>query len=342
MKFCFYSFILKKMSASTLDLYTPRQNFKNFLIIIYNSYLFNKHANKIHKDKLIHILKSPDHEIEIEDLIHIFHYLEKIIISKSCDICSNRENYKSILPEFLLTKKFEFINLLNSLYEVPLNLAQSVINRMKVVLSTESGMFALDVNYLMLSELKKIKDENNVYYGVYFPFSKVNNIEQVVEKNHFLVNYILSNRDINGIKTAMLVVGVGKKVTNPEHWCGIFIDHETRNFYYYNSLANPEQINLELFNDLNLISPYKPYKFITNRYGQQKHNALCGIFSIHFLLNMLKCKTSKRLELFENEYNVNCNLDKLYEQDIQKKYLILASEEKLKDYTSLLKIKKNK
>ena len=100
-----------------------------------------------------------------------------------------------------------------------------------------------------------------------------------------------------GIKKIGIIFNLDKHTGPGTHWVSMFIDIPKYNIYYYDStgFSIPKQIT-KLVNTIKkqqlLINKDKPFILHINKVEHQLKNTECGIYSLHFIINMLTNKKS--------------------------------------------------
>lgn len=242
----------------------------------------------------------------------------------NCELCNKSQNDPSVY-NFLLkivNNAKSYSNLINSFYEIPLTLSQTVFSFLKPFTTTREGTYAFDLNNMLLIKMKSLDIKKSKYYGIYYSTTPTLLLEYYFKE-------IINDYKKNNIEYASLIYGTGASPRKPEHWCGIFIDHLNREFFFYNSLAKQSQLDKKLFYFFANLN----YSFITNNNKQQYDNNLCGIFACDFIIRMLINSTlnndtdsklnviTSNMEYFYNNIDINKNLDKYFEDNIQYNFI---------------------
>lgn len=139
-----------------------------------------------------------------------------------------------------------------------------------------------------------------------------------------LCKFNLYNLIKRGIKKIGIIFNLDKHTGPGTHWVSLFIDITSHSIYYYDSTGNviPKQIKKltdKIKKQQILINKTKPFKLYINKVEHQMKDSECGIYSLHFIINMLTNKLSWenfQKNKFSDQYissfrNVYFN-DKLY------------------------------
>ena len=98
-----------------------------------------------------------------------------------------------------------------------------------------------------------------------------------------------------GIKKIGIIFNLDKHTGPGTHWVSMFVDISSKNIYYFDSTGDniPNQIK-KLVNNIKkqqlLINKNKPFTLYVNKKEHQMQDTECGIYSLHFIINMLTNK----------------------------------------------------
>ena len=252
---------------------------------------------------------------EDTDFFHFLYFAHCVVknyikgknLPTSCTFCDCGDFHKDRFQIFLYKNRDGFSHFFNTWFNTDLVQTLKLFEALKPVCSPFDGTFGWDLNLMMLNKLKKVNnnpaDTFVQYHGIMYKYETTDSL--VLKAMSILDTYHNTNID-----NYAFIYSV-KQVFSPEHWCGIFIDFKSRIFYFYNSLANPKQINMAFFNILNFLCELfnnKKFIFVTNEKKQQESSKLCGMYVYHFILKMSVVNFTERKNLFDNEFNNSTKL----------------------------------
>lgn len=338
-----------------------KNDFKNFLLFLQNCDFINTFENKPYDDNQkefithhINLLNSYAKKLKEKSFdkdgnqidhfytadtgifFHILHFFCKIhydgikfLSVEGCKLCESENNLKeyefniSVIWQAIKSSADVVAAIFNSSFQVPLFIIKRVLANFYYAVNTKDGMYGFDLALIAQNGLDRSRNyekKNYEFMGIVYQANEFN-------KNDFFANEIFFCTNILKISNIGFLHATGKKISQPEHWCGVFIDGVNKKYYFYNSLAKKNQINTEIFKCLNLIEPKRKYKFITNYSKQQGKNNLCGIYAHNFLESMKKLQTQDKEDFFNNHFNKEGNFDKVFENVVQHKYIVEPKNE---------------
>jgi len=113
--------------------------------------------------------------------------------------------------------------------------------------------------------------------------------------NYYELNKVSFDELINNGKTQIgFVLNLDNHNESGSHWVGVFVDLEKKYIYYYDSVGKkPEQRVIDFMNKVNNYFreknvPKNMIKIDWNKKQHQHGNTECGVYSIRFLLQMIK------------------------------------------------------
>ena len=300
-----------------------KNTIKSFLKTIRQSCLYAKIQESEQNTKHISLLSLSFNDFykNSYNILHFIYILNNKVKNGhtlNCILCHYANSTKmfndqieKIATDISINKK-NFAIFFNSFFHVPFTQAQKFFYLVKLNTNTKNGMFPFDLSLMIIDKISYyqniIKSCSNLkYFGVVYPFAENANLDNYVNE---IYNYYKTNKKLN----ACLIQTTGKNVNEPIHFCGIFIDFQLMNYFFYNSLAKPEQLNLDLFKKLKMVAEFNNLTAYYNNNRQQYDNSLCGIFSSKFIFDMAQTETEDRVEFFNEHFNFSKNLDKHSEQ----------------------------
>jgi hypothetical protein len=84
------------------------------------------------------------------------------------------------------------------------------------------------------------------------------------------------------------------------HWVSMYIDIQHKHIYYFDSATAEIPKEIEAFKN-RLIQERPDFTFLSNTVEHQRGNTECGMYSLFFIIQMLKSKN--RLSLFHKRFN---------------------------------------
>ena len=169
------------------------------------------------------------------DFLHFLYFAHNVvknyIIQKEfpyrCNFCSHHPTNKTRFLIFMYKNRDGLAHFFNTWFNTDLVFTLNLFENLKPIVSPFDGTYGWDLNLIMLNNLKKINTSpspNHVqYHGILY---KLETIESVIFKALSIMSTFMSK----GIQNYTCIYSV-KKVFVPEHWCGIFIDFQSRIFY---------------------------------------------------------------------------------------------------------------
>lgn len=267
-----------------------------FKLILKNSFIVRNFWTKPH------LALIDDKEISCRNFNHLIYYIlmtynqirenkSPSIMSARCKYCHQNKN-KTIeslaLPIYQHKTKIKTI--LTSMFQIPADLTRRIFMVIKMPCHPFKGMLAWDMHNVMMDRIHKInyapvvKNRRVFYHGIVYNKSTVD-----IQYKHIIRDMENMASEYN-THVALCATGT---VTNPIHWCLIYICLVSKTFIFYNSLAKEEDQNRELFNILHAYD--SEFRFVTNTRVWQGNSKLCGFFVYEMLATL--CRTdSKRLE----------------------------------------------
>lgn len=251
---------------------------------------------------------------------------------KSCGLCGVNFTESSFnqLTIFVYKHREGIAHFFNTWFNTDLARTLQLFEGMKPICSPFDGTYGWDLNLIMLNNLKKsnhIRSAHYVqYHGILYKYETFTSVA-------FKAISIVKSYFNNGITNFALIYSV-KKVFQPEHWCGIFIDFNNNNYYFYNSLAREDQINKLLFNMINYLLEkinMPRLTFITNENRQQEDSKLCGMYVYHFIKTMSEENPANRLNLFNKHFNDSAVLTDQILPNLLPKYITMPNQTKSTD-----------
>jgi hypothetical protein len=294
--------------------------YKIFCSNFYNRFVskYDKKFNYMHKNKL-----KESKQIHFYHLIS-FLYNSCIDILKNsndaeqftCEFCalSGEDNYlceelvQKTATFFVLGKK-DLCMMFNVLFELDLTHVQQILNRVKNNFYPDKGATAFDFNFFLYDCIKSLKRTDVEYKGlIYSQENLTSNIYQQLIHNIY--------NDFFVAKKKLFIIGYSTgSILNPEHWCCLFIDFNIMCLFFYNSLADNNQLCTKFFNIFIAHSCLNKLKFkiIYNENRQQQKNKICASYATNFAITMLQCDSNNREDLFQKRFNTKGNFDKFME-----------------------------
>jgi hypothetical protein len=264
--------------------------------------------------------------------------------SSSCKICANPKNFhKEFILKIFLNKNF-VVTTLSAFFSVPTTLTKTVLAYYKPTVTTSSGMFAFDLAQTLTSRLQHLyfcemrRAVDYVFLGFVFRQSPslakhelVASAARIAANNSAVRPEVLCGEPPPPTDAVLILYGTGSPLS-PAHWCAVFLDLNTLTCFFYNSLADKEHFDGELFSIFTNSFGKKfahSLRVVTNEHRQQFDNNLCGIFAVQFLTSMLECPSAFRRSHFEDNFNCAKNRDQEIFETTQKKFLMPATAQEL-------------
>jgi hypothetical protein len=116
-----------------------------------------------------------------------------------------------------------------------------------------------------------------------------------------LCNFNLNNYTKKNINKIGIIFNLDKHDEPGSHWVSMFIDIENNNIYFFDSTGDPPHDNIiKLINEIKKQSNNLGYNYknIINNIQHQYKNTECGVYSLFFIIEMLK---GRNFNFFKNK-----------------------------------------
>jgi len=241
-----------------------------------------------YSDKSLHLIKKhwnnrhPDSKIKTNDSREIWKAL-RVALANSC----NRESC-------WLRQKFIVNNLNNEL----MSYTFAPISPLKWMTNPTEWLTSVDIVHVMKQYEKKyecfdfigpspIDYDHHKMYG-----------ECVWEE---LCNFDINKHIKDGKYRIGIIFNTDPHYLEGSHWVSMFIDIKKEQIYYFDSVGNkiPNRI-MKFVNTIKKqgMSIGKKFKFKQNKLAHQKKNTECGMYSLFFIIEMLK---TEKPYMFDDE-----------------------------------------
>jgi hypothetical protein len=249
---------------------------------------YNKYCNETKTGNIIKLLKQNDGTIVTEKII------EKNNTKDIKDIDNTKEKYKKYLIKEM-TKRHKNIKQKDWVNE---KFTKYLDKKIKDILiyntfrpTGPNGKFewlnTLNINHTMKQYENKYK-EFKFFGAVPIDFNELNRYE--------IQNLDFSKFEAGGKYKIGIIFNLDEHYKSGSHWVGLYSDLKKGQIYYYDSYGiKPENRIKALIKKIALYLLKKKIKVIyeSNKHRHQYKNSECGVYSINFILRMLKGDTFK-------------------------------------------------
>ena len=235
------------------------------------------------------IYKEGEYEESDKNFWHLVYYCASRVavgINGACSICEalDFEPTMNRYIDYISINKEKIICLMVGYYSIPYSDIWLTATLLKRCYNSKSGTRVYDLLLTLTDIFATLGTQNkNALGGVLFeeslmPWKSIISDALSPDKQTTSVSYILST---------------GNELS-PVHWCGLFLDKETKIAYCYNSLG----LGMKKRDVLQKILGTE-WRFCVNTVDQQTKSSLCGIYAIKFIKYMLCLESGQREESFK-------------------------------------------
>ncbi len=218
---------------------------------------------------------------------HIIYYCAHRItgVGECCNVCKTLDCDSNIdkYIDYISMNKEKITCLMVGYYGVSFSDMSVTTRLMKRCYNSKSGTRVFDL-LLTLTDIFAGLDSRvfDIMGGVLF--------EESLSPWGPIISEAISSE--NRANTVSYILSTGNELS-PVHWCGLFLDKQTKIAYCYNSLGNGMKEKSKLAKILG-----SDWRVLVNKTDQQTKSSLCGIYAIKFIKYMLGVESANREEMF--------------------------------------------